>query len=281
HLIKPMVWRASYLLERCREAARTHLQAALGERPYRGVIVALAIGDQQAIPADQWQVFTRTGVNHLISISGLHITMVAGMAVLLMLRLWRLSETLMLKLPARRAAAICGLAVAIGYAVLSGFAVPAQRTVYMLAVVAVALWNNWTTRPISVLAAAAALVVVLDPMAVMAPGFWLSFGAVAVIMLTAGSRIGRQGWFRSWIQIQGAVTLALIPLLLALFQQISLVSPLANAFAIPVVSLVVVPLALLAAVIPVDGLAYAAHQLMALCMIVLNMLSNWPAAVWQ
>ncbi|HXF18798.1 MAG TPA: DNA internalization-related competence protein ComEC/Rec2 [Burkholderiales bacterium] len=281
HLIKPLVWRAGYLLERCREAARAHLQAALGQRPYAGVVVALAIGDQQAIPADQWQVFTRTGVNHLISISGLHITMVASMAVLLILRLWRLSETLMLKLPARRAAAICGLAVAIGYAVLSGFAVPAQRTVYMLAVVAVALWNNWTTRPISVLAAAAALVVVLDPMAVMAPGFWLSFGAVAVIMLTAGSRIGRQGWFRSWIQIQGAVTLALIPLLLALFQQISLVSPLANAFAIPVVSLIVVPLALLAAVIPVDGLAYAAHQLMALCMIVLNMLSNWPAAVWQ
>jgi competence protein ComEC len=281
HLIKPLVWRAGYLLERCREAARAHLQAALGERPYGGVIVALAIGDQQAIPADQWQVFTRTGVNHLISISGLHITMVASMAVLLMLRLWRLSERLMLIIPARRAAVLCGLVVAIGYAAVSGFAVPAQRTVYMLAVVALALWNNWTTGPTGVLAAAAALVVVLDPMAVIAPGFWLSFGAVAVIMLVLGSRIGEQGWVRAWAHTQWAVTLALIPLLLALFQQVSLVSPLANAFAIPVVSLGVVPLSLLAAVIPVDGLAYAAHELMALCMIVLKVLSDWPAAVWQ
>jgi competence protein ComEC len=280
-LIKPLVWRAGYLLEHAREAARAHLQAALGQRPYAAVIVALAIGDQQAIPPDQWQVFTRTGVNHLISISGLHITMVSSMAVLLMLRLWRLSERLMLGIPARRAAVICGLVVAIGYAALSGFAVPAQRTVYMLAVIALALWNNWTTASTGVLAAAAALVVVLDPMAVIAPGFWLSFGAVAVIMLVLGSRIGEQGWLRAWAHTQWAVTLALIPLLLALFQQVSLVSPLANAFAIPLVSLGVVPLSLLAAVIPVDGLAYAAHELMALCMIVLRVLSDWPSAIWQ
>ena len=280
-LIKPLVWRPGYLLERCREAARSHLQAALEGQPYAGVIVALAIGDQQAIPPDQWKVFTRTGVNHLISISGLHITMVASMAVLLTLQLWRLSEKLMLGIPARRAAVICGLAVAIGYAALSGFAVPAQRTVYMLAVVALALWSNWTTAPSGVLAAAAALVVLIDPMAVISPGFWLSFGAVAVIMLVLGSRIGRQGWLKAWAHTQWAVTLALVPLLLALFQQVSLVSPLANAFAIPVVSLGVVPLSLAAAVIPVDGLAYAAHELMALCVIGLKMLSDWPAAVWQ
>ena len=162
-----------------------------------GVIVALAIGDQQAIPPDQWQVFTRTRVNHLMSISGLHITMVASMLFLLVLRLWRRSETLVLNLPAVRAAIVCGLVVALSYAALSGFAVPAQRTVYMLAVVAVALWSGWTASSTAVLAAAAALVVVLDPMAVISPGFWLSFGAVAVIMFAGGSRIGRQGWFRA------------------------------------------------------------------------------------
>ena len=280
-LIEPLVWRPTYLLERTREAARTHLLEALGDRPYAGVIVALAIGDQQAIPPDQWRVFTRTGVNHLMSISGLHITMVASMVLLLVLRLWRRSATLVLKLPAVRAATLCGLMVALAYAALSGFAVPAQRTVYMLAVVAVALWSGWTTRPTAVLAAAAALVVVLDPMAVIAPGFWLSFGAVAVIMLAGGSRIGRPGWLRAWAQTQWAVTLALVPFLLAMFQQVSLVSPLANAFAIPLVSLVVVPLALAASVLPLDWIAHAAHLVMTFCMLLLQALSDLPDAVWQ
>lgn len=174
------------------------------------------------------------------------------MVLLLVLHLWRRSEMLVLKLPAIRAATLCGLMVALAYAALSGFAVPAQRTVYMLAVVAVALWSGWAVRSTAVLAAAAALVVVLDPMAVIAPGFWLSFGAVAVIMLAGGSRIGRPGWFRAWAQTQWAVTLALVPFLLAMFQQVSLVSPIANAFAIPLVSLIVVPLALAASVLPLD-----------------------------
>ena len=281
HLIEPLVWRPGYLLERARESARKHLLEALGDRPYAGVIVALAIGDQQAIPPDQWKVFTRTGVNHLMSISGLHITMVASMVLLVVLRLWRRSETLVLKLPAVRAATVCGLVVALAYAALSGFAVPAQRTVYMLAVVAVALWSGWTASSTAVLAAAAALVVVLDPMAVIAPGFWLSFGAVAVIMFAGGSRIGRQGWFRTWAQTQWAVTLALVPFLLAMFQQVSLVSPVANALAIPLVSLIVVPLALAASLLPLDWIAHAAHLVMAFCMLLLQALSDLPDAVWQ
>ena len=280
-LTTSLAWRPGYLLERLREATRQHLLEALGDRPYGGVIVALALGDQQAIPPDQWQVFTRTGVNHLMSISGLHITMVASMAGLLVLRLWRRSPTLVLKLPAVRAATVCGLMVALAYAAISGFAVPAQRTVYMLAVVALALWSGWTARSTVVLAMAAALVVVLDPMAVIAPGFWLSFGAVAVIMLAGGSRIGKQGWFRTWAQTQWAVTLALIPFLLAMFQQVSLVSPVANAFAIPLVSLIVVPLALAASVLPLDWAAYAAHMVMAFCMFLLQVLSDLPDAVWQ
>jgi competence protein ComEC len=281
HLTTPLAWRPGYLLERSREAAREHLLEALGDRPYAGVIVALAIGDQQAIPPAQWQVFTRTGVNHLMSISGLHITMVASMVGVLVLRLWRRSETLVLKLPAIRAATVCGLTAALAYAAISGFAVPAQRTVYMLAVVAAALWSGWAARSTAVLAAAAALVVVLDPMAVVVPGFWLSFGAVAVIMLAGGSRIGRQGWFRAWAQTQWAVTLALIPFLLAMFQQVSLVSPVANAFAIPLVSLIVVPLALAASMIPLDGIAHASHLVMAFCMFLLQALSDLPDAVWQ
>lgn len=280
-LIVARVNRPAYLLERAREAVRAKLLRALNGRPYAGVIVALAVGDQRAIPPSQWWVFTRTGVNHLMSISGLHITMVASLAYLLVLRLWRRSEILTLRLPAARAAAAAGLAAALAYAALSGLAVPAQRTVFMLAIVAVALWLGWLTRPLAVLAAAAALVIVLDPMAVMSAGFWLSFGAVAVIMLAGGGRIGRFSWLGAWARTQWAVTLALVPLLLAIFQQVSLVSPIANAVAIPLVSLVVVPLTLLAAVLPLDWLAHAAHAVMALCMGLLETLDRVPDAAWQ
>jgi competence protein ComEC len=280
-VIMARVNRPAYVLQRTREAVRASLLRSLDSRPYAGVIVALAVGDQRAIPPSQWRVFTRTGVNHLMSISGLHITMVASLAYLLVLRLWRRSETLTLCLPAVRAAAAAGLAAALAYAALSGFAVPAQRTVFMLAIVAVALWLGWMMRPIAVLAAAAALVIVVDPMAVISAGFWLSFGAVAVIMLAGGGRIGRFSLLAAWARTQWAVTLALVPLLLAMFQQVSLVSPIANAVAIPLVSLVVVPLTLLAAVLPFDLLAHAAHAVMALCMNVLETLDRVPDAAWQ
>lgn len=280
-LLAETVHRPGYGLERLRESIRGKLQAALGERPYAGVVIALAIGDQRAIPPAQWQVFTRTGVNHLMSISGLHITMVASMAFVLVLWSWKRSPWLVTRLPALRAAAVAGLACAAAYAALSGFAVPAQRTVYMLGVVAWALWLGWTVRPLAVLALAAAVAVFVDPMAVVAPGFWLSFGAVAVIMLAGGGRIGRAGWIRAWARAQWAVTIALVPLLLAMFQQVSLVSPLANAFAIPLVSFVVVPLALLAAVLPGSAMAVAAHTAMAACMALLEALNAMPEAVWQ
>ncbi|HEX7812598.1 MAG TPA: DNA internalization-related competence protein ComEC/Rec2, partial [Burkholderiales bacterium] len=280
-LLSPVVHRPGYWLERLRESIRTELLAALADRPYAGVIVALVIGDQRAIPPAQWQVFTRTGVNHLMSISGLHITMVASLAFVLVLRVWRRSSALATRLPALRAAAVAGFLAAAGYAALTGFAVPAQRTVCMLAVVAVALWLGWAMRPLAVLAAAAAVTVAVDPMAVNSPGFWLSFGAVAVIMLAGGGRLGRANWLDAWMRTQWAVTLALIPLLLAMFQQVSLISPLANAVAIPLVSLVVVPFSLLAAAIPFDLIALGAHSVMTLCMAYLQWLNALPEAVWQ
>jgi competence protein ComEC len=280
-LLSDMAWRGGYAVERLREIIREELGAALGERRQAGVIIALAIGDQRAIPADQWQVFTRTGVSHLLSVSGLHITMLAGLVFVLASKLWRRSAWLMLRMPAMRAATLAGFLAALAYALLSGFAVPAQRTVYMLAVVATALWFGWSTRPSAVLALAAALVVMVDPMAVISAGFWLSFGAVAIILLAGGGRMQPAGWLIAWARTQWAVTLALIPFMLAMFQQISLVSPLANAFAIPLVSLVVVPLSIAGALVPWDAIAQLAHWVMSVCMWPLEKLAALPGAVWQ
>jgi competence protein ComEC len=124
-------------------------------------------------------------------------------------------------------------------------------------------------------------VLLLDPWAVMSAGFWLSFGAVAVILFVSSSRIKRSNWLVEWGRVQWAVTLGLVPLLLALFQQISLVSPAANALAIPLVSLVVVPLSLLGALLPLDFLLLAAQWVMSLGLIFLAWLSALPVAVWE
>lgn len=288
-----LVAQPAYLLQRSREILRQHHWDTLPDYPYAGVLVALAIGDQNAIDAHLWQLFARTGVSHLMSISGLHVTMVASLLAALVHWLWRRSSTLMLALPARKAAALAGFLAALGYCLIAGFAVPAQRTLYMVGVVALALWAGRASSVSRVLCAALLLVLLLDPWAVLAPGFWLSFGAVAIILYVATGRTradaepalgpGRTlaAGFIQWGRVQWAITLALAPLLLVWFQQMSLVSPLANAVAIPVVSLVVTPLALAGSVLPFDFILKIAHLVMAAQMWLLEWCAALPAAVWQ
>lgn len=280
HRLDASVNRPAYRIERLRERIQQRFAQSLPDHAYTGILQALATGDQQAIARDQWQIFTRTGTNHLMAISGLHITMVASLVFALVYGLWRRSAFLSLRLPARRAAVAAGLIAACGYALLSGFAIPAQRAFYMLAVVAIALWRARQMPVSDVLAWALFVVVLLDPWSVIAPGFWLSFGAIAVIMLVTAGR-SSIGGLAGWVRVQWAITLGLIPLLLALFQQVSLVSPLANAVAIPVVSLAVVPLTLLAAIPVFDSVLPLAHEATGAVMAVLQYLSASPHAVWQ
>lgn len=269
-----------YRIESWREAVRDKFSATLAAAPYAGVLSALAVGDQSSIPQAQWQVFTRTGVNHLMSISGLHITMLAGLGFVLTYWLWRRSTRLILFLPARKAAALVALLVASAYALLSGFGVPAQRTVYMVASVAIALWLNRNFSLGQILGIALLGVLIPDPWAVLSPGFWLSFGAVALILYVTAYRLEPSHWLVEYGKVQWAMTIGLIPLLLGLFQQVSLVSPIANAFAIPLVSLVVVPLALLGAVLPWGIPLWLAHNVMGWTMSLLEWLDGLPQAVW-
>src|SRR5262249_42002931 len=93
-------------VQRLRESIRDRILRVLERRPYAGVIAALAIGDERAIPAEQWRVFNRTGIGHLISISGLHVTFFATLIGALVFWLWRRGHALTLALPARKAAAL-------------------------------------------------------------------------------------------------------------------------------------------------------------------------------
>ena len=281
------------IVERSRALLRERILRALEGRQYAGVIVALVIGDQRGIEQSDWQVFNRTGIGHLISISGLHITMIAGLAALAVASLWRRSfftgAQLPLRLPVQKVAALSGALVALLYVLLAGFGVPAQRTFYMLTVVALALWMGRLSSVTHVLCAALGVVLLLDPWAVLWPGFWLSFGAVAVILFGSHGRIGpHEAGLRNHLALAGrtqwSVTLGLVPLTMLLFGQVSLVSPLANAVAIPLVSFVVTPLALLGSLLPepVSGwLLVPADAAVAGLAYVLGHLSALPAAVWR
>jgi competence protein ComEC len=235
-------------------ATRAHIRQrildTLAGRPYVHVITALVIGDQSSIPAEQWRAFTRTGVNHLISISGLHVTMIAALVGWMVAALWRRLPRLTERIPARKMGLAAALIAALIYVLLAGFQAPAQRTLYMLAVLVLAYWHQRETRPTVALAWALFGVLLLDPWAVLAPGFWLSFGAMAAILWVTVGRTGEGSKLSAWVSVQTAVTLALAPALLLLFQQVSLVSPLANAIAIPVVSWLVTPLAMIGVALP-------------------------------
>ena len=234
-----------------------------------GLIAALVVGDQAAIERSDWDVFRATGVAHLMSISGLHITMFAWAAALALGWLWRRSAWLCLRVPAPTAALIGGMMLATAYALFSGWGVPAQRTVLMLATVGTLrlLGVRWPWPQVWLLACA--VVVAVDPWALLQAGFWLSFVAVGVLFASdAGSSQTGATRLRSRFLVlmreQWVITLALTPLSLLLFGQVSLVGLLANALAIPWVTLVVTPLAMLGVLIhPLWDLAAGAIGLMA------------------
>lgn len=275
-----MVQKPGYWIEKIREKIQQNQARYLTDQTYAGILSTLATGDQHKIPREQWQVLIRTGTSHLMAISGLHITMVSSLIFGLVYWLWRWNSYLTLRISARRAAVLAGLIAAFSYALISGFAIPAQRAFCMLAVIAIAIWRGRQTSASEILTWALFWVVLLDPWAAISPGFWLSFGAVAIIMLVTVGRIGKFQWLKGWLRIQWAITLGLIPILLALFQQISLVSPIANAIAIPIISLIVVPFTLLAIILPFDFLLPLTHNILTIVMSFLNSISDFPKAVW-
>jgi competence protein ComEC len=203
----------------------------------------------------------------------------------------RRSVVLTSRVPARKVAALVGVLAAGGYVLLAGAQIPALRTFAMLAVAACGLcWGRPGTATVVWLWALVA-VLLLDPFASLTPGFWLSYGAVALLLYastarlptcTASTRRARVALIvAESAHAQWVVTLGLAPLTLALFGQMSLVGPLANAIAIPVVTLAVVPLALLGIVMPFDALFAAAHAVLAPLMHLLERMASAPAAAWE
>jgi competence protein ComEC len=240
-------------IETQRDLLRQRLRDQLKGQPWGPVLIALVIGDQSAISPAAWQLFWATGVGHLISISGLHITMLAGLVA-------RIAGILS---PSLRLRWLAGWLGASAYALIAGFSLPTQRTLAMITVITLAHFQLRPLPPSTLLLLAAALTLTGDPFAPLSPSFWLSFGAVSWMVYAGAHQTGQFPFWKQEVHRQWAATWAMMPLLIWLFGQVSWISPLANALAIPLVSLGVVPLALLGLI---PGLGFClgmAHALMA------------------
>lgn len=230
-------------VDRWRQSASQKIAALLGTHEMSGVIRALSVGERSGIGDAQWRVFRQTGTSHLVAISGLHIGLIAALVLFGVRWLFpRLPGGT--RAPAITVAAVASALAAGGYAMLAGFALPTQRALIMLVVVLGAILLRRRSAPSDLLALAALAVLALDPFAVLAPGFWLSFGAVAWILYFLRGRVGRRRWM-AWLGLQPALVLALAPFTLFWFGEASLAAPLANAVLIPAFT-VVVPAVLLA-----------------------------------
>ena len=326
-------------IDRVRAHVRERIETVLGDAPHRGIIVALALGAQDAVSDEDWAVMRATGTSHLVAISGLHIGFVAGLAALIGGFVWKRIRLRGMPAPlivaAPKIAAAAAAAFAACYAAFAGFNVPAQRTLGMLLIVAAAFLCGRRPASSLVLLWALAFVLIADPWAVTGPGFWLSFCAVAAILhaiASAGrseskadvqddddvaqwdrtdpSEVGqrpRQSATRnpfapitrfsrrfvmlmrrhiaSSLRVQYAVTIALAPLTVYWFSQIPLLGPLANAFAIPWISMLVTPATLAGLLLPAPldvPMLHAAHAtLSVLCDALARLADSAPSMLWR
>jgi competence protein ComEC len=232
------------------DAWRERMSARIGRAvaaPSSRFVRALALGDTRWIQDADWERLRAIGVTHLIAISGFHVGIVGGFFALLASLAWRLSPGLGRHLPRQHAAGLAAMAGALGYAAVAGFALPTVRTVLMIAIVVIAKLMRRAQRTADVLALAVLGIVLVDPLALLAAGFWLSFAGVAWLLwcLPHSTATTWRARLRAFFDAQAVATIGLLPLGAVLFGQASLAGPIANLLAIPWWSLVVVPLALI------------------------------------
>lgn len=277
----------AYPVTRFRRFIDDGIQRALAKRQEMGLIRALVIGDKSALTDQQRVVLQNTGTSHLLAISGLHIGLVASFMYVLAGWLWRRSTRLMLWLPAQLVGAWGAILGGIAYAALAGFSVATQRAVIMLSVVMIALLRRrqlltWRGYFIGLL-----LVLLVDPFATLSSGFWLSFGAVAVIFYGMSNRLQRTGMRWQWWRLQGVILLGLAPFSLLFFQRITLIAFPANLIVIPWIGFLVVPMSLVGSLLlPVfPDLASItlifASKLLGLSWYLLEWLATWHRFQWE
>lgn len=300
-------------IDRLRCATKEKIKLILGngkdikgnkkQESFSGLLQALIVGIRDEIDLSQWEVFQNTGTAHLMAISGLHVGLVASFAFVTGSFLWswlltffyrqRIGITLHAKwltigsIPAPWVGAILAIISSIFYGMLAGSSVPTQRavvmvTLFMISIVSRRLFSAWQGFFIAL-----SIALILDPLSTLTPGFWLSFGAVSIILYGMQGRSNPQGIWWRWGRVQWIVFVGLMPITLVAFQKISLISPIANLIAIPSVGFLVVPLALVGTGLSWISETFAslflkvAHGLFSLLWPFLQYLNDLPKPIWK
>ena len=235
---------------RWRKTFAARLTNVIDDSETVAVIAAITVGARHLVSAEQWTRYARSGTSHLMAISGLHVGLAAVVGYLL-----TLTGSALFRRPGNhiRIALCASVVVAAAYSGLSGFAVPAQRATLMLCLLALVLLRAREPDPFVILAAACLIVVIVDPLSTLMPGFKLSFGAVLILLWLAKRRI--QGGGSSVIMrvvrivsrlatMQLFLLFGLMPLTVTVFHRIAVVAPPVNILAVPLFSFVTVPFAL-------------------------------------
>lgn len=277
------------------------LISKLPDKRFQGLLQALTVGYRSQISAEQWQLMRKTGTSHLMAISGLHIGLIASLVFFLVR--WLTPVQILKRFSAQQVAAVISLVAALFYALLAGFTVPTQRAFIMLLVIMLAVLFKRPAFGVNTLSLALLGVILTNPVSVLSAGFWLSFLAVIIISLVSSARLRYAGsvqpevvfarmksradrWFQG-LRIQWLIALGMLPLSVLLFQQGSVISPVANMLVIPLVGFLVVPLVLVASFISLISTEAAlwvfilASDVMALIWQILQWLGESPVASWK
>jgi competence protein ComEC len=232
---------SGYWLLRARQHVANRLAQWLPGHPALGLVAGLAVGDRALLQEQDWDTFRVSGTSHLMAIAGLHIGMVVAAVFFLLRWLWAAVPALCLRLPAQKAAMLGAVLAACVYALLSGFEPPAQRALLMLLFGFAAMWLDRPALLPRALALSWLLIVAANPLALLSPGLWLSFTAVAAIFYVISGRLGpRRRWQDRWqelLLLQLALSLALLPLSFSFFQGGGWIGPLANLVVVPLFTL--------------------------------------------
>lgn len=231
-------------IDALRARIATWIDRTLADPRMAALLRGLAVGDRRGFAEDDWLTLRHTGTSHLFAISGLHVGMIAIVVGLLAAGAVSAFPRLLRMAPRRVWMLAPALAAAAGYALLAGFEVPTQRSLAMLAALAVVIGCRRRVGIAQALCLALGIVLAVDPLAMLGAGFWLSYLGVAWLLF-AGTGRGRVPWWSSMLRAQLAITLGLWPVGIAFFGAASAIAPAVNLVAIPWLTFAVVPLLLM------------------------------------
>lgn len=234
-----------YFVDKKRQQIADAITARLKDYTLGGLIAALAVGVRDRITEPQWETLRGTGTNHLFAIAGLHIGLVTAAIYFIVSFFWCRAGRLPIYFPTPQVAVIASLIIAFIYSAMAGFSLPTQRALIMTSVFLSAILFRKNLSAWSAWSLALLVILIMDPLSILSDSFWLSFGAVSLIIYGVGGRLHQKGIWWHWGRIQWVMAVGLIPFCLLFFQQTSLGGFIANAIAIPWVGFIVLPLTLI------------------------------------